>query len=300
MDKLIVIVGPTASGKSDLAVQIAKRFNGEVISADSRQVYRGLNIGSAKVMRDGRIKKYSHKKVIHHLIDVASPKKIFTVAQYQKKTRRIIKELLNKKITPVICGGTGLYIQAVVDGLLFPEVPPNPKLRRKLEKKSVRELFQILRTKDEGRAAAIDRNNPRRLIRAIEIVSALKKVPPLRKDALPCHVLFLGIFPEKRVIENQCRKRVRKWASGVLAKEISALRASGLSFKRIESFGLVYRWGSFLAQKKVLKKHFTNGLEKDLKQYVKRQMTWFKKDKRIVWVKTRKEGVKIAASFLKN
>ncbi len=122
--KIIVILGPTASGKSDLAVILAKKFNGEVISADSRQVYRGLNIGS------GNITKKEMSGVPHHLLDVVSPKKIFTVAQYQKFARAAINRIWQKNKLPILCGGTGFYIQAVIDGLIIPEVKPNLKLRK--------------------------------------------------------------------------------------------------------------------------------------------------------------------------
>ena len=166
--KLIVILGPTASGKSDLAVKIAKKFNGEVISADSRQVYKGLDIGTGKITPDtknssnsraaakdederssstfstGQAKKkyiFTHKGIPHYCISVVSPKKRFTVAEYRKLAIKAIDKILKKDKIPILCGGTGFYIQAVIDGILIPEVKPDWKLRKKLEKKSTKNCF---------------------------------------------------------------------------------------------------------------------------------------------------------------
>ncbi|MCC6290472.1 tRNA (adenosine(37)-N6)-dimethylallyltransferase MiaA [Candidatus Nomurabacteria bacterium] len=161
--QVLVIVGPTASGKSALAVQLAKKFDGEIISADSRQVYRGLDIGS------GKITEKEKRGIPHHLLDIASPKRIFTVARYQKLAKQKIAEIIGRGKLPIICGGTGFYIQAIVDDLALPKVKPDSRLRKSLAQKTVPELFKMLQKLDSNRARKIDRNNPRRLIRAIEI-----------------------------------------------------------------------------------------------------------------------------------
>ena len=162
--KLVVIVGPNASGKSDLAVKLAKKFNGEVVSADSRQVYKGMDIGT------GKITKEEMQGIPHYLLDVASPKRRFSVAQYQKKAIEAIKKIQKKGKLPILCGGTGFYVQAVVDGLVFPKVKPDWKLRKKLEQKSAKGLYEYLKKLDPERAKTIEKDNKRRLIRAIEIV----------------------------------------------------------------------------------------------------------------------------------
>ena len=167
--KLIVILGPTASGKTDLSIILAKKLNGEIVSADSRQVYRGLDVGS------GKITKKQMQGIRHHLLDIASPKRKFTVAQYQKLVIKIIKKIHKKNKIPFLVGGTGFYIQSVVDGIVMPEVKPNWKLRKNLEKKNTEELFQMLLKLDPVRAQLIDKKNPRRLVRAIEIVLSTKK-----------------------------------------------------------------------------------------------------------------------------
>ena len=128
INKIIVVLGPTSSGKSDLAVKLAKKFNGEVISADSRQVYKGLNIGT------GKITKKEMRDIPHHLLDVASPKRQFTVTQYKKLADKSIKNILKHGKVPILCGGTGFYIQSIVDNIIIPEVPPNKKLEKSLRK----------------------------------------------------------------------------------------------------------------------------------------------------------------------
>src|SRR3990167_3851819 len=174
--KIIVILGPTASGKSALAVKLAKKFNGEVISADSRQVYKGLNIGTGKITRK------EMGGVPHYCLDVVSPKKIFTVADFKKCAEKAIEKIFAKNKTPIIVGGTGLYIQAVVDNITLPEVKPNWKLRKELEKKTTEEMFKMLKKLDPERAKTIDAKNPRRLIRAIKTAEALGKAPNLEVD----------------------------------------------------------------------------------------------------------------------
>ncbi|MDQ5971125.1 MAG: tRNA dimethylallyltransferase, partial [Patescibacteria group bacterium] len=169
--KIIVILGQTSTGKSDFAVQMAKEIGGEIISADSRQVYKGLDLGT------GKITKKEMRGIPHHLLDVANPKKTFTVSDYKKITEKKISEISKNSKVPILCGGTGFYIDAIVSGQIFPEVPPNKLLRKELENKSKEELFKILKKLDKNRAETIDKDNPVRLIRAIEIAEALGSVP---------------------------------------------------------------------------------------------------------------------------
>ncbi|MDP2967519.1 MAG: tRNA (adenosine(37)-N6)-dimethylallyltransferase MiaA, partial [bacterium] len=173
LKKLIVILGPTASGKSELAVRLAKKFNGEVISADSRQVYKGMDIGT------GKITKKEMQNIPHHLLNVTSPKRRFTVAQYRKLALKAIDKIFKKGKIPILCGGTGFYIQAVVDGIVIPEVKPDWRLRSNLEQLSTEELFNRLKKLDPKRAKTIDKKNRRRLIRALEIVIKTKKPVPV-------------------------------------------------------------------------------------------------------------------------
>ena len=335
LKKLIVILGPTASGKSELAIKLAKKlapyqtedsgagFNGEIISADSRQVYKGMDIGTGKVTPDtnpalyvasnyfsmprerdstGQAKKkdiFTYKGIPHYCIDVASPKRRFTVVQYRKLALKAINKIHKKGKIPILCGGTGFYIQAVVDGIVIPEVPPDWKLRKKLEKKLVEELYKILKKLDPKRAKTIEKKNKRRLIRALEIVIKTKKpVPGLKKNPLPYPVLMLGIKKEKKELKKLIKKRFLKWLKIGLIAEVKKLRKLGLSWKKIEDFGIHYRVIARYLQNKI---NYEGMIEKsiiELQNYAKRQITWFKRDKRIHWVKNYNKAEKIIKKFL--
>ena len=294
LKKLIVVSGPTASGKSELAVKLAKKFNGEIISADSWQVYKGMNIGT------GKITKKEMQGIPHYLLDVASPKRRFTVAQYRNLALKAINKIFRKDKIPILCGGTGFYIRAVVDGIVIPEVKPDWRLRSNLNKLSAAELYQKLKKLDPKRAKTIERKNKRRLIRAIEIVIKTKKpVPALKKNPLPYPVLMIGIKKEKKELSSLIRKRLlRRLKRGMIA-EVKKLKKSGLSWKRLEEFGLEYRWVARFLQKKLNYQEMLKKLQKDIEHFAKRQMTWFKKEKRIQWIKNQKETEKLIEKFLK-
>ncbi|HOK00777.1 MAG TPA: tRNA (adenosine(37)-N6)-dimethylallyltransferase MiaA [Candidatus Pacearchaeota archaeon] len=291
--KIIVILGPTASGKSDLAIKLAQKFNGEIISADSRQVYKGLDIGS------GKIKKEEMKEIPHYLLDVASPKRRFSVSKYQKLSLKAIEKIFKKNKIPIICGGSGFYIQSVIDGIKIPEVKPNYKLRKELSKKTPDELYQMLKKLDKNRAESIDRKNSRRLIRAIEIAIELKKVPKLEKHPLPYPVLILGIKKEKEELKKLIKKRLLKRLDEGMVDEVKNLYKNKVSFKKLEEFGLEYRYIAFYLQEKMTYDEMVKSLQKEIEHYAKRQMTWFKKDNRIIWTKNYKEAEKLVKDFLK-
>ena len=298
-EKVVVILGPTASGKSDLAVKLAKKFNGEIISADSRQVYKGLDIGSGKVPRDKKpprnhkleAKSYFHKGIPHHLLDVANPKEIFTVKQFKKLAQDKIKEIQKRGKLPIICGGSGFYIQAVVDNISLPEVEPNIQLRKNLEKKSTKELGKILKKLDARRFKTIDAKNPRRLIRAIEIAKALGKVPKLKKNKT-AKILQIGIEIFDTGLKTKIKGRLLLRIKKGMVKEVKNLHATGLSWKRLENLGLEYRYVALYLQGKISKKEMIEKLKSEIWKYAKRQRTWFKKDKRIKWFNP-KEAKKI-------
>ena len=293
LKKIIVIVGPTSSGKSELAVEIAKKIKGEVISADSRQIYKNLDIGT------GKITKKEMKGVPHHLLDIISPKKNFTVSQYQKIALKKIKNIWKRGKIPIICGGTGFYIQALIDGIILPKAGQNPKLREKLEKLETEKLFKLLKKKDPRRTKNIDPYNRRRLIRALEIVHALGKVPPLRKNPLPAKTLFIGLQKTKNELEKNIEKRIKQWLRKGLLKEVEKLlKKIKLPQKRFKELGLVYIWALKLYKKEINREEFINSLKKELLKYAKRQMTWFKKDKRIIWIKDKSEIDKLLKNFL--
>ncbi len=298
--KLIVILGPTSSGKSELAIKLAKKlalskvegFNGaEIISADSRQVYQGMDIGTGKVTKKGK------QGIPHHLLDVASPKRRFTVVQYRKLAIEAINKIFKGNKVPILCGGTGFYIQAVIDGIVIPEVKPDWKLRKELEKKTAKELFSQLKKLDPKRAKTIEKENKRRLIRALEIViKTKKKVPILKKEPLPYPVLMIGIKKEK--LKKLIRKRLLKRLKRGAIAEVKKLRKMGLSWQRLEEFGLEYRYLSKYLQGKLDYQEMAEKLQKEIEHFARRQMTWWKSDKRINWVKASKEAKKLVKEFL--
>lgn len=302
LPKIIVIIGLTASGKSALAIQLAKKFNGEIISADSRQVYRGMDIGT------GKVTKAEQKKAKHWLIDIVSPKTNFSVAQFKKLADKKIEGIIKQGKLPIICGGTGFWIKAIIDNVKFPEVKPDWKLRKKLEKKSTNLLFAKLQKLDPDRAAKIDRFNKVRLIRAMEIVKTLSKVPKL--VAAPIYnSLQIGISWPKEILNQRIKERFDKRFEQGMIKEIEKLNEQGVSWKRLENFGLEYRWIARYLQEKMMLKEMKEKLFQEIKNYTKRQMTWFQKDKRIHWinphtkkfgvgVKNQKEAEKLVKKFL--
>jgi tRNA dimethylallyltransferase len=285
---IVCIVGPTATGKSDLAVALAKELSGEVVSADSRQVYKGLNIGT------GKITKKEMAGVPHHLLDVASPKKIFSVHDYVIRAEKAIAEIKSRHHVPIICGGTGFYIQALVDGVILPEVGPNAALRKKLSKKSATELFSMLEKKDQRRASEMKKNgdfkNPPRLIRALEIIAAMGSVPPMKKIK-KYQPVFIGLTLPPQELKERIRTRlIARFKKGMIT-EAKKLRSGGLSYARMHTLGLEYRHlAAYLksSQKKDLRKKDTekmiDALALDIWHYAKRQMTWFARDTRIHWV----------------
>jgi len=268
--KVIVILGQTATGKSDLAVKIAKKVNGEIISADSRQVYKGLDIGT------GKITQKEMKDVPHYLLDIANPKHRFTVAEYQKLAISAIADIIKRGKIPIICGGTGFYIDAITKGIIFPEVPPNIKLRKSLEKKSLTELLKILKRLDIKRAKNIDIKNKVRLIRAIEIAKTLGKVPKVTEKTPPYKFIKIGLYLPQNKLKNKVEKRVKKMfnppTGGGLLNEIKKLKKSGITEKRLKELGFEYYNPT---PEKVISETL---------KYAKRQMTWFNKDKNIYWI----------------
>lgn len=285
--KIYVIVGPTASGKTAYSIKLAQKVNGEIISADSRQVYKGLDIGS------GKVTKREMAGIPHHLLDVVSPQKVFTVADFKKLAGQKIEEITARGQTPIIVGGTGFYIQAIVDNLILPEVKPDKKLRAKLAKKSTAELFSLLEKLDPRRASEIDTKNPVRLIRAIEVAKALGKVPKLRSPTSGSFEVglrnsqydfeIIGIKIGQEKLNAKIHERLAKRMKKGLIGEVKKLHENGLSWKRMEELGLEYRYLARFLQNKITKQEMLTQLEREIIKYSKRQMTWFKKDQRIKW-----------------
>ncbi|MBI4118324.1 MAG: tRNA (adenosine(37)-N6)-dimethylallyltransferase MiaA [Parcubacteria group bacterium] len=284
--KVIVIVGPTATGKSSLAVKLAKRVGGEVISADSRQVYKGLDIGTGKVTEK------EMRGIPHHLLDVASPKQQFTAAQFRTKAARAIRDILAHGKVPILVGGTGFYIDTVLGNISFPEVPPDTTLRQELETKPLLELLEKLEALDPERAETIERANPRRIIRAIEIARALGKVPRIGKKDEHYDALKIGLTLPDQELRSRITIRLFARIRGGMIAEAKRLHKKGLSWKRMRELGLEYRFLADYLTSKLTQKEFEEGLGSAISHYAKRQMRWFKRDLDIAWF-TPKEYSKI-------
>lgn len=282
--KLIVILGQTATGKSDFAVEVARQFGGEVVSADSRQVYKGMDLGT------GKVTKKEMRGIPHYMLDIVSPRnKTFSASDFQKLASKKIDEIIKKGKVPIICGGTGFYLDTIVNGNIFPEVPPNEKLRKELYSKSTIALFEYLKKIDLRRAKDIDPKNKVRLIRAIEIAKALGKVPKINKSDSPFDLIKIGlIFPNEELKQRIYIRLIKRMKLGML-KEMENLHRSGVSWKKMESFGLEYRYSAFYLQGKISKEEMVEKLFSQIWHFAKRQNTWFKRDKDIIWINPTKK-----------
>ena len=277
--KVLAIVGPNASGKSALAVRLARRFSGEVISADSRQVYRGLDIGTGKITRR------EMRGIPHHLLDIANPRKSYSAGHYAKDATQALRYIVVKGRLPIFCGGTGFYIDAALGTVSLPEVPPNTHVRKQLAKKSASELFALLKKLDPARARTIDRHNPVRLVRAIEIAKAIGSVPRPRAERR-YDILKIGIRLPERELKRRIRARLAARMRDGLVAEAKRLHAKGLSWKRMEELGLEYHYLSQYLQKKITRDELLRYIVVESLRYAKRQMRWFRRDHSINWFNT--------------
>lgn len=336
MKKLLVICGPTGTGKTKLAFQLAKKFNGEVVSADSRQVYRLMNIGTGKDIpkgfefrnsnlgfKGGEVGFYTDGDTRIWGYDLVGPTQEFSVAQYVEIAGKIIEDIWQprQKLThsggqggklPILVGGTGLYIKAVVDGIPTAKIPKNQNLRKSLGDKDASELFEILAQVDPLKAGSMnssDRKNPRRLVRAIEIASFRWKMKgsPASHFAHPTSVLLIGLTAPKKYLDKKIEERVDARIRQGIEKEIESLFVKGVTWGHQSMQALGYRqmapYSSYLTPEssslalarsestgQAIKMRVIKDWKQVEKQYVKRQMTWFKRDKRIKWFDISKLG----------
>jgi len=233
----------------------------------------------------GKITKKEMGGIPHHLLNVADPKKSYSVSQFKRAAHKAIRDIVKRGKLPILCGGTGFYIQAVVDNLILPEVKPNATFRKELERLSTEELFARLKKLDPRRANEIDQHNPRRLIRAIEIVTALGHVPHLEAK-LPSdfEVLQIGIETDDDTLKDRIHTRLLKRMRRGMIAETQHLHEQGVLWKRMENLGLEYKYLALYLQGKLAKKDMLTQLETATWQYVKRQKTWFQKDARTKWI----------------
>ncbi len=276
---IVVILGPTSSGKSALGIALARQFNGLIISADSRQVYRGLNIGS------GKVTKREQRLAPHVLLDVASPRRQYSVAHFVRDALRAINA--TPTTVPIfIVGGTPYYISALLGEQQFSDVPPDHHVRARLATKTLPELQSELRRLDPKRYRTIDRLNPRRLIRAIEIANA--HIPPEGMspviDRRDWRVLKIGLsLPRQKLYTRIDRRLDARIRQGMVA-EVRALHERGLSWKRLDAFGLEYRFISRFLRHQYTKPEAIQFLKGAIHDFTRRQLTWWRKDTTIHWI----------------
>ncbi len=274
---IIIVVGPTASGKTALAVELARRYDGEVISADSRQVYRGLDIGTEKTTQKEMC------GVRHHCIDIASPRRTVSAAQWARHAERAVASIRKRGKLPIVAGGTGFYIDTLLYPDILPEVRPDAILRKKLEKENAATLFAMLKKLDASRAKSIDPHNKRRLIRAIEIAHALGRVPKMKKRVPRFNALWVGLAPDMRALEKKLKTRLEKTIKKGLVAETRKLIKQGLSKRRVNELGLEYRIALAHIEGRITKEQMKQEMLTALMQYAKRQMRWFARNKEIRW-----------------
>ena len=278
--KILIIVGPTASGKTSLSIQLAQKFNGEIISADSRQVYRGLDLGTGKVTKE------EMQGVPHHLLDVADSRDVYTVADFVGDSRSAIHDIYSRNRLPIIVGGTFFYIDALLGRVSTPNVLPNKALRASLETKSTSELQTLLTTVDPIRATTIDVQNPRRLIRALEIAYAVGAVPTNKAEVL-YDAFILGITISPTTLRHNIHTRLIDRLKDGLVAEVKNLHKNGLSYTRMHDLGIEYRYLAEYLQGKISEEEMQLHIKTKSMQYAKRQMTWLKRDATIQWFETR-------------
>ncbi|MFH1712085.1 MAG: tRNA (adenosine(37)-N6)-dimethylallyltransferase MiaA [Patescibacteria group bacterium] len=326
--KIISIAGPTASGKTDLAVRIAKEFDGEIVSTDSRTIYREMNIGTAKpkgtryqtaemtpeqVEEKGIRAKdldisitdlFADKPLIvdgvpHWGFDLVDPNEDFTVADFKAYAEQKIEDILFRGKMPILAGGTGLYISAVIDNLSFSDVAPNPKLRQEFQELSDNELLARLRKVDKDALETVDTANRRRVVRALEIIETTGQ--PLaaqqQKNEPKYEVLQLGIDTPREILYERIDDRVDKMIALGLVDEVRALRDKyGCQINAMTGIG--YRQICAFLDGTMSLKDAIEILKRDSRHYAKRQMTWFSRDDRIHWITTANQAIELVGRFL--
>jgi tRNA dimethylallyltransferase len=304
--KVVVVVGPNASGKSDIALELALKFNGEIISADSRQVYRGLNLTAGKIpggwKRVGLKRHFIYQNVIHHMTDMISPKRHFTVQRFRKKATKAIAGALKRGKLPIIEGGSGFYVDVLLHDINIPQVPPNRRLRRELDKLDDTALFNRLKALDANTAKRIDRYNRHRVIRAIEIiVMTHSPIPEIQLKDLrrsPYNLLKIGILYPTDTLKKRIAARLRRRLKEGMVEEVRGLRKKRLSWKRLEELGLEFRYIARHLRSELTYDELVSALETQIWHYAKRQITWFKRDENIIWIDAPAKAAPLVRGFL--
>jgi tRNA dimethylallyltransferase len=293
-EPIIVIVGPTASGKSDLAVTLAKAINGEVISADSRQVYRGMDIGTGKITRE------EQQGIRHHLLDIANPKLEYNISHFLQDTEKAIQDIESRGKRVIVCGGSTFWIEALLFGMTLPSVAPDKAFRAKWGWRSKDELLPYLKRLDPERAKTVDVNNRIRILRAIEIAKTLGKVPVLPTPSFDINRFFIiGLNPPVEILNQKIRSRFKARMKAGMLEEVKKLNRAGVNYERLESFGLEYRALTRHLQGKLTLEEVNVTLPYDIIHYAKRQRSSLRRlEKRgatIHWVENASQALELVS-----
>lgn len=269
---LLVITGPTASGKTSLAVAVARQLGGEVISADSRQVYRGMNIGTGKDYDDYVI---DNQKIPCHLIDIADPGYKYNVFEYQRDFIKVYNDLRKRNVFPIVCGGSGMYADSIIKGYKMFEVPPDSGLRAKLAKKSMEELIEILSTY-KSLHNSTDLDTKKRVIRAIEIEHFTRNRKVESTGFPKINSLVVGVMTEREIRRKNISERLRKRLDEGMIDEVKGLISKGISTETLIYYGLEYKYITLYLTNQIGYDEMVKELEIAIHQFAKRQMTWFR------------------------
>src|SRR3972149_227255 len=288
--KLLIIYGPTATGKTNLAIRLAKKFNGELISADSRQVYKGLDIGSGKVSFESKVEKHRKYWIVNgvkiHGFDLVNPGQNFSVADFLSFASTTMIQIIGVKKLPIVVGGTGFYIKALIDGVESIGVPSDPALRQQLSDLSVDQLYQKLVKLDPDRVKTMnesDRANPRRLVRAIEIATYNKKLKTRNLKQKIIHYQLpttnyqlVGLTAPNHFLYNRSDKWLEERLSHGMVDEVKNLLDQKVKPQWLDDFGLEYRWLTRYLLGQITKEKAINRLRGDIHSFIRRQKTWFR------------------------
>lgn len=307
--RVVVITGPTAAGKSSLGIELAKEFNGEIISADSRQVYQRMDLGTGKVKttplknlnpQEKRLGKCFSDGIVHYLLDVADPRKEqFNMAQFQRLAHQALELIFSSGKTPFLVGGTMLYIDALIKGFK-PSAPPDPKLRAQLKEKTIKELLSLLKGLDPKTYEIIDKQNRYRITRAIEVKKLTDKSffssqKQIRPDFKP---LILVISCPRKELYRRIDQRVDQRIDWGMIKEIQDLHDWGLSWSQMERFGLEYRYLSQYLRGRLSKSQAVEKLKNQTHGYARRQLSWWRQNREAHWIKSLSQARKLTQDFL--
>jgi tRNA dimethylallyltransferase len=304
LPRVVFVIGPTSSGKTDLGVKIAKKYGGEIINADSRQLYKLVDIGTGKPSgKRGeyrRHKAFMHGGVPHYLMDFLPPTETYAAPQWREAAMKAIRGIVRRKHVPIVVGGTGLYISSIIDNLQFPHVEPQAAFRRSLEAKPLRDLIALLLAIDPDAFEVVDIKNKRRVIRALEVSTfSGKKFSELRKRGEPIvEALQIGLARTSADLNARIRVSVEKMITRGLVRELRDLMKRKVPLNAPALTALGYRDFAEYLLGRVTLQEAVERLKKQTIQYAKRQLTWFKRDRRIHWVKNPEEGVKIVGEWL--